>query len=218
MPDHDDIGTPAWEAALLRRQAELAADGCDPDEAEALRRRADELDPPTEPAPTGVNVPMPEGGGHLHITPGLLADIAESHDITREEAAEKIAGALRVEGPALAAGWRDVTLPPPTRDQHLDDEARASIDLMGEGTLAAFVNHGTVFAVLRDIADAEPLHRQDGTEGPTDDESVWVRCSMCDARHLGARGPYGRGAYPFPHLVSCPWVRATHIVGVKTDG
>jgi hypothetical protein len=41
MSDHDEIGTPAWEAAVLRRQAEL-----DPGAAESLRRRADELDPP----------------------------------------------------------------------------------------------------------------------------------------------------------------------------
>lgn len=209
MPDHDDIGTPADHAAELRRQAELCDDNQAPGEALKLRARADELDPTA-----GLDLPAPGANPRLHISPQLMADIAEYFGIDRGAAAAKINDALRVEGAGLAAGWRDVTLPPPTRDQHLDDEARASMDLMGEGTLAAFMNHGTVFAVLRDIADAEPLSELIDAAGSG--ETVGVACLYCRAEALFDASLEQLG-HPVEHLVSCPWVRVTHIVGVKPD-
>lgn len=69
MPDHDEIGTPAWEAAVLRRQADLC-ESLVPEQAAALRRRADEL----------------------------AGDLAEVFTMSKEEAAERIVRAIS--GPA----------------------------------------------------------------------------------------------------------------------
>jgi hypothetical protein len=78
---------------------------------------------------------------------------------------------------------------------HADMERIDAGDLAGTDTV-------TVFAVLRDIADAEPLIYQGDISG--------VTCVLCDA--------VAPGAEPVPHLISCPWARAVRIVGVKTGG
>jgi hypothetical protein len=97
-----------------------------------------------------------------------------------------------------------------------------------------------IFAVLRDIADTEPLAELVGVDGST----YGQECAMCKADAL-TRGeshieqarqhsmavhrgetPPALPAYPanpgemlpVEHLISCPWVRVTHIVGVKADG
>lgn len=59
-----------------------------------------------------------------------------------------------------------------------------------------------VFALLRDIADAEPLGNLGGAS-----EAAPI-CTMC-----GAMAPRP----PVDHLISCPWVRVTQLVGVKPD-
>jgi hypothetical protein len=116
MPDHDEIGTPAWEAMVLRRQADHPFTGAEA--AESLRRRADQLDPPA-----------PETAG--------------------------------------------------------------------------------VFALLRDIADAEPLAGVYGT-GDAFGAEVGHRCAMCGSK---ADDTADGATAPFPHLISCPWARAVQIVG-----
>jgi hypothetical protein len=60
-----------------------------------------------------------------------------------------------------------------------------------------------VFALLRDVADAEPLIMR----GLGHDLSR--QCAMCGARAVNSE--------PVEHHLSCPWARVTHLVGVKTD-
>jgi hypothetical protein len=130
-----EIGSPAWEAAVLRRQADTLFDR-QPDTAAHLRHRADQLDPP--------------------------ANVRARH--------------------------------------HADMERIDAADLAGTDTV-------TVMAVLRDIADAEPLVVILGA----------ARCTMCGARDPEPNGG-GHPPHPHPHLISCPWARTVQIVGVKTDG
>jgi hypothetical protein len=90
------------------------------------------------------------------------------------------------------------------RAQHMTDMATITGQVADEG---GPLGTPTAFAVLRDIADGNPVY----TENPVQaGHTGWSRCVFCDSRHLGAG--------PFAHLVSCPWHRATQIVGVKTDG
>jgi hypothetical protein len=88
------------------------------------------------------------------------------------------------------------------RAQHMADMATITEQVADEG---GPLGTPTAFAVLRDIADAEPVAIiAAGMAG--------LLCAMC-----GGRQPAVDTAEPFPHLISCPWVRATQIVGVKTD-
>jgi hypothetical protein len=70
-----------------------------------------------------------------------------------------------------------------------------------------------VFAVLRDVADAEPLAQVYGT-GDTLGAVLGRLCTMCGANAADTAA----GPEPVDHLLSCPWVRVTHLVGVKADG
>lgn len=83
-----------------------------------------------------------------------------------------------------------------TRGQHMTDVQVAAMDAP---TLDACGATATVFAVLRDIADAEPIEDLA--------YSSEVRCVMCGASATPVAG--GR----HPHLISCPWQRAVEIVG-----
>jgi hypothetical protein len=88
---------------------------------------------------------------------------------------------------------------PTTRDQHMADMATITEQVAAEG---GPLGTPTAFAVLRDIADAEPLY--------TPGAGSTVVCVYC--------GADDRSAYPVPHLISCPWARAVQIVGVRADG
>jgi hypothetical protein len=134
-----------------------------------------------------------------------------------------------------------VEAPLPTeREDAMLDELQALLDVRAQhhadmeridaGDLAG-TDSVTVFAVLRDIADAEPL-----TAVKSYDTDVGVECTMCGAESItpyeqamdaAARGEPAPAKVPaaqmyevppLQHLVSCPWHRATQIVGVKTDG
>lgn len=99
------------------------------------------------------------------------------------------------------------------------------------------VRSAGVFALLRDIADAEPI-----TELVGHDETYGAACTMCKAEVLNAReiltaeylsrskprqatcpepellawaqSVTDKSAVPpVQHLISCPWARAVHIVG-----
>lgn len=192
---------------------------------------------PDEPRPT-PGPPM-----SFHASPQLLADLAAFWGVDRVEAAELIAQTVQVDTAALITGWASpaaalaspaVTGPTPTREQHHGDlERMDAADVVGTDTL-------TVMAVLRDIADTEPLAELVGVDGST----YGQECAMCKADAL-TRGeshieqarqhsmavhrgetPPALPAYPanpgemlpVEHLISCPWVRVTHIVGVKADG
>lgn len=129
-----------------------------------------------------------------HIDPELLAGLADHYSITQEEATERLvrgvtghADPVRVSGPPI-----------PARAQHMADMAAITEQVADEG---GPLGTPTAFAVLRDIADAEPLY--------TPGSGSTIVCIYC--------GADDRAAYPVEHLISCPWVRATQIVGVK-DG
>jgi hypothetical protein len=68
----------------------------------------------------------------------------------------------------------------------------------------AITDSPEVFALLRDVADAEPVVDHKAPGHPRANE-----CTMCGAR--------SQPRTPVPHLISCPWVRVTHLVGVKPD-
>lgn len=65
---------------------------------------------------------------------------------------------------------------------------------------------GTILALLRDVADAEPLERI---------RAAYVACTMCGAEAHRPNLPNVEPPQPVPHLISCPWVRVTQVVGVK---
>lgn len=213
MPaDHDEIGTPAWEARVLRRQAEV-----DTVNAESLRRRADELDPPDQVSDlaTWLGVDRAEAADKIRETisgpaepvmfmgppPDLLRDavayLATAHDT---KAAALIDGlAAEVQRLRVTA-----TAEPGTTDQR---EATAEWlqrldidDTVGTDTVA-------VFSLLRDVADHEPLTELIDAAGSG--ETVGMHCVVCKAEALGE---------PVDHRLWCPWVRTTQIVGTATDG
>lgn len=146
----------------------------------------------------------------------LTARIAEAFDmpvdLLKMDHWHALEAAQRREFAASLRATADQLDPPDTDRQqhHVDLEQMDAADVVGTDTL-------TVMAVLRDIADAEPIYRVDGSDGSTYDENAWVRCAACRSSYIGARGPGWGGPYPFPHLISCPWVRVTHIVGVKAE-
>jgi hypothetical protein len=83
-------------------------------------------------------------------------------------------------------------LPGTQRERH-----SAAMEAMPAADLAG-TDSAHVFALLRDVADAEPVVQLGG-----------VACGMCAAE----AGEPSR----LEHYLSCPWVRVTHLVGVKTD-
>jgi hypothetical protein len=89
MPaDHDEIGTPAWEARVLRRQAEhLDANG-QSDTAASVRRRADELDPPAtaEPGTTDLRDAHHEWIQRLDIDDTVGTDTVALFSLLRDVA------------------------------------------------------------------------------------------------------------------------------------
>ena len=87
-------------------------------------------------------------------------------------------------------GW------PTDRAQHMADLAVITDQVVAEG---GPLGSPTVFAVLRDIADTEPVAHEYGK-----------RCAMCGV-HIHSETD------PLPHLISCPWLQATKIVGVAAD-
>jgi hypothetical protein len=92
-------------------------------------------------------------------------------------------------------------LGPEQRERHT-----AAMEAMPAADLAG-TDSPEVFALLRDVADAEPLVVILGA----------ARCTMCGARDPEPNGD-GHPPHPHPHLLSCPWARVTHLVGVKADG
>jgi hypothetical protein len=129
MSDHDEIGTPAWEARVLRRQAEL-----DPGAAEDLRRRADELDPPADEA-GGV---IPFLGAPFQAQRGPVVPPAMGTDAY--EAAVYRSAADECDDPGKAAAWL-------LRADQLDPPDSAE-------TVATTAS---VFGTLRNLADTEPV-------------------------------------------------------------
>jgi hypothetical protein len=88
-------------------------------------------------------------------------------------------------------------LPGTQRERH-----SAAMEAMPAADLAG-TDSAHVFALLRDVADAEPLIMR----GLGHDLSR--QCAMCGARAVNSE--------PVEHHLSCPWARVTHLVGVKTD-
>ena len=104
--------------------------------------------------------------------------------------------------------------------QHLDID-----DTVGTDT-------GAVFALLRDIADREPVAPLFGYDA----DQIGASCVMCEAEVLTPREEQmdrkSKGLDPGPkvpaadldkmpridHRIWCPWVRVTQIVGTKIDG
>lgn len=87
------------------------------------------------------------------------------------------------------------------RGQHISDMADIAHDIVDPDTPPDVLGFPTAFAVLRDIADAEPIYLA---------APMVAACAMCHAEQLPTR--------PFEHRVSCPWARSTQIVGVRADG
>lgn len=96
-----------------------------------------------------------------------------------------------------------VPLPQPLYDFHTRGQHHAEVKAIEAGDLVG-TDSLTVFAVLRDIADNEPVRAR--TDG-------WLRCWYCEASSLP---PPGR-PQPVAHLISCPWRRVVEIVGVRPD-
>jgi hypothetical protein len=109
------------------------------------------------------------------------------------------------------------------RAQHMADMATITEQVADEG---GPLGTPTAFAVLRDIADAEPvapiIHPTDRLPdvGQLIESTLKyaLRCTMCKA--VGAStAPTAREPFPpVTHLISCPWARTVQIVGVNTDG
>jgi hypothetical protein len=130
---------------------------------------------------------------------------------------------------AMRRGRRRVPLAPveaplPTeREDAMLDELQALLDVRAQhhadmeridaGDLAG-TDTVTVFATLRDIADAEPLF--DLIDAAGTGETVGVACLYCRAEAL-LDASLEQLEHRVEHLISCPWARTVQIVGVKTD-
>lgn len=146
---------------------------------------------------------------HTHQTPDeviaqSLATVAGRPEV--DDATDALARALGVStqrvDDALRAGLA-MTAEPGTADQR--ERHTEWVSRMDVGTQT---DTQEVFALLRDVADTEPLERI---------RAAYVACTMCGAEAHRPNLPNVEPPQPVPHLISCPWVRVTQLVGVKTD-
>jgi len=95
-----------------------------------------------------------------------------------------------------------------TRATHLADVRASAAADVAEGASGMEV-YG-LLAILRDIADNEPLAALMAT-GAAFGAHLAHYCTTCGAQ---ADDTADGVAAPFPHLISCPWARAVQIVGL----
>lgn len=96
-----------------------------------------------------------------------------------------------------------------------DPEVFGSTEIGAQAADLARVTTHTTFAVLRDIADAEPVTELHGL-----DSTLGAFCVLCggESDEIERSRLSNDPLPPVTHLISCPWARAVQIVGVKDGG